>query len=65
MTKQELQKRKRQTSVAKDYQEFSHRLKMSGWNQPSADWKLRLEALVQFHPSHSTRQILNRAKLAS
>jgi len=59
----ELKAKKRKTEVAKDYQEFSHRLKMVEWNNAEADWNLRLKALIQFHPNHSIRQIINRASI--
>jgi len=59
----ELKAKKRKTEIAKDYQEFSHRLRMIEWNKPEADWTLRLKALVQFQPNHSTRQIINRAQI--
>ena len=59
----EIKAKKRKTEIAKSYQEFSHRLIIASWNQPEADWALRLKALVQFHPNQSTRQIINRASI--
>ena len=61
----ELKAKKRKIEIAKSYQEFSQRLRMVEWNHPEADWILRLKALIQFHPDHSTRQIINRAQIRS
>ena len=60
MTNRQYKSWKRSIEVAKDYQEFSQRLRMSEWKQSSDDWQTRIEALIQFQPEHSTRQILNR-----
>ena len=63
MTSKEFHTRKREMEIAKDYQEFFHRIRMNTWTQSTVDVSLRLEALIQFHPTHSTRQILNRSQL--
>jgi hypothetical protein len=54
-------KQKQEISKIKSYSEFNHRLRMSQWNEPTKDWNLRLNALIQFHSDQSIRQILDRA----
>lgn len=63
MTTKEYHDKKYNIAVAKDMQEFKQRLKINSWDKPETEWNLRLKALIQFHPNHSTRQILNRAQL--
>jgi len=54
-------KQKQEISKIKSYSEFNHRLRMSQWDEPTKDWNLRLNALIQFHSDQSIRQILDRA----
>jgi hypothetical protein len=54
-------KQKQEIEKIKSYSEFNYRLKMSQWDEPTKDWHMRLNALIQFHSDQSTNQILNRA----
>jgi len=64
MTPKELHARKRNIEIAKAYQEFDHRIRTSTWKHSAKDVFLRLEALIQFIPEHTDRQILNRAMIS-
>jgi hypothetical protein len=54
-------KQKQEIEKIKGYSEFNYRLRMSQWDEPTKDWNLRLNALIQFHSAQSTNQILDRA----
>jgi hypothetical protein len=50
---------KRQIEILKSQEEYYNRVRISGWKDPEIDYRFRLEALIQFNPERSTRQIFN------
>jgi hypothetical protein len=54
---------KRQLSILKSQEEFSHHLRQSNWSSPTADVMFRLAALAAFTDGRSDRQVFNLAKL--
>jgi hypothetical protein len=54
---------KRQLIILKSQEEFSHRLRMSTWSNPTSDIMFRLAALAAFTTGRTDRQIFNLAKL--
>jgi hypothetical protein len=56
---------KRQKTIFNDYQDFYTRLKINSWDSHDKDWKIRINALIQFHPNHKTNAIIHRATLST
>lgn len=52
---------KREKEILKSKEEFQTRLLLQ---DPNTNPRLRLEALIQFHPAKSIRQILNHARIS-
>lgn len=52
---------KRRLEILKSWEEFEDRQREASWTSPEVDSLFRLAALIQFHPSRSTRQIFNAA----
>jgi hypothetical protein len=50
-----------EVNALRSHEETRVRVRMSEWTTPDAEWKIRLNALIQFIPEHSDVSIIRRA----